>query len=118
MKQIFNFFFLLICLSLQAQEENKEQVILEFKPPLNLTPCANCIDKNPEVTINITEQMELLLTQFINDSNEILIPVEMFIDNKGFVNKIYLSNYGIPKLDVIHNPEGLGLSCNHQIQAV
>jgi hypothetical protein len=92
MKQIFNFFFLLICLSLQAQEENKEQVILEFKPPLNLTPCANCIDKNPEVTINITEQMELLLTQVINDSNEILIPVEMFIDNKGFVNKIYLSN--------------------------
>ena len=34
--------------------------------------------------------MELLLTQVINDSNEILIPVEMFIDNKGFVNKIYL----------------------------
>lgn len=115
MKQIFNFFFLLLFISINAQQNNLKQFstidtldfnynILEFKTPLNLLQCKNCVSENPEIDLLEINQDKNLIFNFIELIQFNFIAFDIIVDQNGLIkqvsyNKNFNSNFFKDKND-------------------
>lgn len=115
MKQIFNFFFLLLFISINAQQNNLKQFstidtldfnynILEFKTPLNLLQCKNCVSENPEIDLRELNSDHDLIQLFkeLIDGNSIAF--DIVIDSKGGIIE-FNPNYTFSYLTMVISDE-------------
>ena len=115
MKQIFKIFFLLLIATGHAQEKVKkdskqnltkpqdlEISYLEFKSPLNLTQCKNCISENPTIDLKELNDDNQFINSFIRTIKYEFVAFDFVFDkygkiidvnyNKNYNNSFYASN--------------------------